>query len=81
MSFLLSINSSDGLKKLQDTNAHDESESLRQSARVEQTCLPELKISVAKAIELLLLSMRRNDNKVTRTLTEEHLLFLRDISS
>jgi hypothetical protein len=49
MSFLLSINRSDGLKKLQDTNAHDESESLRQSARVEQTCLPELKISVAKA--------------------------------
>jgi hypothetical protein len=81
MSFLLSINRSDGLKKLQDTNAHDEYESLRQSARVEQTCLPELKISVAKAIELLLLSMRRNDNKVTRTLTEERLLFLRDLSS
>jgi hypothetical protein len=29
MSFLLSINSSDGLKKLQDTNTHDEFESLR----------------------------------------------------
>ena len=51
MSFLLSINSSDGLKKLQDTNTHDEFESLRQSARGEQTDLPELKVSVAKAIE------------------------------
>jgi hypothetical protein len=65
MPFLLSINRSDGLKKLQDTNAHDESESLRQSARGEQTYLPVLKKSVAKTIEMLLLSMRRNDNKVT----------------
>ena len=37
MAFLLSINSSDGLKQLQDTNTHDEFESLRQSARGEQT--------------------------------------------
>jgi hypothetical protein len=81
MSFLLSINSSDGLKKLQDTNTHDEFESLRQSARGEQTDLPELKVSVAKAIEQLLLIMSRKDNKLTRTLTEARLLLLRDISS
>jgi hypothetical protein len=81
MSFLLSINSSDGLKKLQDTNTHDEFESLRQSARGEQTDLPELKVSVAKAIEQLLLIMSRKDNKLTRTLTEARLLPLRDISS
>jgi hypothetical protein len=81
MSFLLSINSSDGLKKLQDTNTHDEFESLRQSARGEQTDLLELKVSVAKAIEQLLLIMSRKDNKLTRTLTEARLLLLRDISS
>jgi hypothetical protein len=81
MSFLLSINSSDGLKKLQDTNTHDEFESLRQSARGEQTDLLELKVSVAKAIEHLLLIMSRKDNKLTRTLTEARLLLLRDFSS
>jgi hypothetical protein len=81
MSFLLSINSSDGLKKLQDTNTHDEFESLRQSARGEQTNLPELKVSVAKAIEQLLLFMSRKDNELTRTLTDARLLLLRDISS
>ena len=81
MSFLLSINSSDGLKKLQDSNTHDEFESLRQSARGEQTDLPELKVSVAKAIEQLLLIMSRKDNKLTKTLTEARLLLLRDISS
>ncbi|MDW0316262.1 MAG: hypothetical protein QN716_12895, partial [Nitrososphaeraceae archaeon] len=81
MSFLLSINSSDGLKKLQDTNTHDEFESLRQSARGEQTDLPELKVSVAKAIEQLLLIMSRKENKLTRTLTEARLLLLRDFSS
>jgi hypothetical protein len=81
MSFLLSINSSDGLKKLQDTNTHDEFESLRQSARGEQRDLLELKVSVAKAIEHLLLIMSRKDNKLTRTLTEARLLLLRDFSS
>jgi hypothetical protein len=80
MSFLLSINSSDGLKKLQDTNTHDEFESLRHSARGEQTDLLELKVSVAKAKQLLLI-MSRKDNKLTRTLTEARLLLLRDFSS
>jgi hypothetical protein len=66
---------------LQDTNTHDEFESLSQSARAEQTDLPELKISVAKTIEQLLLIMSRKDNKLTRTLNEVRLLLLRDISS
>ena len=61
MSFLISINRSDGLKKLQDPNPRDEFESLRQSARGEKTDLLSLKKSVAKAIELLLLSMSRKD--------------------
>jgi hypothetical protein len=78
MSFLISISRSDGLKKLQDTNSSDEFVSLRQSARGEQTDLLRLKKSVAKAIELLLLSTSRKDYKLTRTLTEARLLLLRD---
>lgn len=80
MFFLLSINSFVNLKKLQVTTPHDKFESLRQFARGEQTDLPGLKISVAKAIELLLLSTSRKHNKLTRTLTEALLLLLRDTS-
>jgi predicted nucleic acid-binding Zn-ribbon protein len=78
MSFLISINRSDGLKKLQDPNPRDEFESLRHPARGEKTDLLRLKKSVAKAIELLLLSISRKDYKLTRALTEARLLLLRD---
>ena len=74
MSFLISINR----KKLQDTNSGDEFESLRQSARGELTDLLRLKISVTKAIELLLLSISLKDYKLTRALTEARLMLLRD---
>ena len=80
MSFLISINRSDGLKKLQDPNSRDEFESLRQSARGEKTDLLRLKKSVTKAIELLLLSMSRKDYTLTRALTEARLMLLRDTS-
>ena len=78
MSFLFSISRSEDLKKLQATIPRDEFESLRQSASGEQTDLPGLKISVSKAVELLLLSMSSKDNKLTRTFTEVRLLLLRD---
>lgn len=81
MSFLFSINCSDGLKKLQETNIHDEFEPLRQSSIGEQTDLPGLKVTVAKAIDLLLVGMGQTDNEVTRMLTEARLLLLRDIST
>jgi hypothetical protein len=80
MSFLISINRSDGLKKLQDPNPRDEFESLRQSARGEKTDLLSLKKSVARTIELLLLSMSRKDYTLTRALTEVRLLLLRETS-
>ncbi|MFZ0697167.1 MAG: hypothetical protein WAM88_08525, partial [Nitrososphaeraceae archaeon] len=66
-------------KKLQDTNSGDEFESLRQSARCELTDLLRLKKSVARAIELLLLSMSSKDT-LTRALTEARLLLLSDPS-
>jgi hypothetical protein len=78
MSFLFSINRSDGLKKLHDPNPRDEFETLRQSARGEKTDLLRLKKSVAKAIELLLLSISREGYRLTRALTEARLLLLRD---
>jgi hypothetical protein len=78
MSFLISINHSDGLRKLQDPNPRDEFESLIQSSKGEKTDLLRLKKSVAKTIELLLLSMSREDYKLTRALTEARLLLLRD---
>jgi hypothetical protein len=78
MSFLFSINRSDGLKKLHDPNPPDEFESLIQSSKGEETDLLRLKKSVAKAIELLLLSMSREDYRLTRALTEARLLLLRD---
>jgi hypothetical protein len=83
MSFLLSITYFDGFKKLQYTSPRDEFESLRQSARGEQTDLPRLKIAVAKAIELLLLSMGQTDkdNGVTKTLAKARLLLMSEASS
>ena len=78
MSFLLSISRFDDLKKLQATIPRDEFESLRQSASGERIDLPGLKISVSKAVELLLLSMSSTDNKLTRTFTDVRLLLLRD---
>jgi hypothetical protein len=83
MSFLLSITYFDGFKKLQYTSPRDEFESLRQSARGEQTDLPRLKIAVAKAIELLLLSMGQTDkdNGVTKMLANARLLLMSDASS
>jgi hypothetical protein len=81
MSFLLSAQQSEGLTKLQDTYLHDEFEPLRQPARGQQTDLPELKETVAKAIALLLVGMGLTDNKVTRALIEARLLLLCDIST
>jgi hypothetical protein len=81
MSFQLSAQQSEGITKMQDTNLHDEFEPLRQTARGQQTDLPELKLTVAKAIALLLVGMGLTDNKVTRALIEARLLLLCDIST